>query len=81
MQRRRGVNDDMMTVDIMTYLPVLLRSDPSHVVIRPFIPAETRADNATDKRPRAQRIADRVLALSEGEMRAELGRVTASLTE
>ncbi len=71
----------MMTVDMMTHLPVLLRPDPSRVVIRPFIPAEARVDNAADNRPRAQRIADRVLALCEAEMRGELGRVTASLTE
>jgi predicted GH43/DUF377 family glycosyl hydrolase len=70
-----------MIVDVMTYLPVLLRPDPSRVVIRPFIPAETPMGNSAKARPRAQRIADRVLALGEAEMQTELARVTASLTE
>jgi predicted GH43/DUF377 family glycosyl hydrolase len=70
-----------MTVDIMTHLPILLRPDPSRVVIRPFIPAESAMGNATDEHSRAQRIADRVLALGAAEMRAELARVTANLTE
>ena len=70
-----------MTVEIMTHLPVVLRPDPSRVVIRPFIPAETPFDDAANNRPRAQRIADRVMALGDAEMRAELARVTESLTE
>jgi predicted GH43/DUF377 family glycosyl hydrolase len=70
-----------MTVDIMTHLPILLRPDPSRVVIRPFIPAESAMGNATDEHSRAQRIADRVLALGAVKMRAELARVTANLTE
>ena len=59
--------DNAMTVDIMTHLPALLRADPSRVVIRPFIPAETPTDGALNKRPRAQRIADQVLALCDAE--------------
>ena len=70
-----------MTDDIMTHLSILLRPDPSRVVIRQFIPAETPSDSATDERPRAQRIADRVSGLSEDEMRNELARVTVSLIE
>jgi predicted GH43/DUF377 family glycosyl hydrolase len=70
-----------MTVDLMTHLPIVLRPDPSRVVIRPFIPAETPSDDAANDRPRAQRIADRVLALSDAGLQAELSRVIASLTE
>jgi predicted GH43/DUF377 family glycosyl hydrolase len=70
-----------MTVDLMTHLPIVLRPDPSRVVIRPFIPAETPSDDAANDRPRAQRIADRVLALSDADLQAELSRVIASLTE
>ncbi len=71
----------MRTSDIMTHLPVLLHPDPSRVVIRPFIPAESPPAVVGDHAPRAQRIADRVLALSAGEARAELARVIESLTE
>jgi predicted GH43/DUF377 family glycosyl hydrolase len=70
-----------MTTDLMTHLPIVLRPDPSRVVIRPFIPAETPSDDAANDRPRAQRIADRVLALSDAGLQAELSRVIASLTE
>jgi predicted GH43/DUF377 family glycosyl hydrolase len=70
-----------MTVDIMTHLQVLLRPDPSRVVIRPFIPAESALAGGTNAHSRAQRIADRVLALGEDEMQTKLARVTASLTE
>jgi predicted GH43/DUF377 family glycosyl hydrolase len=70
-----------MTVDLMTHLPIVLRPDPARVVIRPFIPAETPSDDAANDRPRAQRIADRVLALSDAGLQAELSRVIASLTE
>lgn len=67
--------------EIMTPIDVLLRPDPSRVVIRPFIPAEDPPAFAAGHAPRAQRIADRVLALGNAEMRTELARVTASLTE
>lgn len=64
--------------DIMTYLPVILRPDPARVVIRPFVPAD---DPAPRDRPRAQRIADRVLALDATQLGVELQRVTCSLCE
>ena len=65
----------------MFHTPVVLHPDPSRVVIRPFIPAEDPPAFATGHTPRAQRIADRVLGLSEAEADAELARVIASLTE
>lgn len=68
----------MSQPDIMTYLPIILRPDPSRVVIRPFVPAD---DPAPRDRPRAQRIADRVLALNTTDLGVELGRVTAFLSE
>jgi predicted GH43/DUF377 family glycosyl hydrolase len=70
-----------MTVKIMAHLPVLLRPDPSRVVIRPFIPAETTSEDTRKDHPRAQRIADLVLALADVDRKAELGRVIAILTD
>lgn len=70
-----------MKTDIMTHIPILLRPDPSRVVIKPFVPAEDPPGYVTKDRPRAQRIADRVLALSETDLRCELARVLDSLSE
>ncbi len=70
-----------MTADIMTHLPILLHPDPSRVVIRPFIPAESGPTPDGGHAARAQRIADHVLALSHSDRQAELVRVTESLTE
>jgi predicted GH43/DUF377 family glycosyl hydrolase len=67
--------------DIAVRLPLLLKPDPSRVVIRPFIPAEDPPSVASKDRPRAQRIADRILALSDADLRTELERVSASLKE
>ena len=64
--------------DIITHLPIILRPDPARVVVRPFVPAD---DPAPRDRPRAQRIADRVLALDTTELGIELDRVTAALSE
>ena len=64
--------------DIMTHLPTILRPDPARVVIRPFVPAD---DPAPRDRPRAQRIADRVLALDTAELNDELDRVMAAMSE
>ena len=71
----------MLDDDLMTHLPILLRPDPARVVIRPFVPAEDSPSFASNDRPRAQRIADRVLALDDDGLRAELARVSASLKE
>lgn len=67
--------------DIMTHLPTLLRPDPSRVVIKPFVPAEDPPGYVTRDRPRAQRIADRVLALNETDLMFELARVLGSLAD
>ena len=53
----------MPTGDIMTHHPITLRADPSRVVIRPFVPADDPPALIAKRSPRAQRIADRVLAL------------------
>jgi hypothetical protein len=59
---------------------ILLRPEPSRVVLRPFIPAE---DGGTPiaGRPRVERILDRVLNLSQVELDHELHRVLSSLTD
>lgn len=67
--------------DIMTKLPVVLHSDPARVVIKPFVPAEYQLEYGSKDRPRAQRIADRVLAMSEADLKTELARVLASLAD
>ena len=67
--------------DIMTKLPVVLHSDPARVVIKPFVPAEYPLEYGSKDRPRAQRIADRVLAMSEADLKTELARVLASLAD
>lgn len=67
--------------DFMSHLPIVLRADPSRVVIRPFVPADDPASFASQPRPRAQRIADRVLALDEASLRAELDQVSANLAD
>ncbi len=71
----------MHSEDIMTHLPITLRPDPSRVVIKPFAPAEDPPGYVSQGRPRAQRIADRVLALDSVSLAQELRRVTDRLTE
>ena len=68
----------MSETNIITYLPIILRPDPARVVIRPFVPAD---DPSPRDRPRAQRIADRVLALDKAQLRIELEHVMAGLSE
>lgn len=65
--------------DFVTHLPILLRPDPSRVVIKPFVPAEDPPGYIIKDRPRAQRIADRILALDAVSLAEELNRVTESL--
>ena len=67
--------------DLATRLPILLRPDPRRVVIRTFTPAEDPPNVAEKDRTRAQRIADRVLALSDANVRTDLARITAGLSE
>jgi predicted GH43/DUF377 family glycosyl hydrolase len=61
--------------DFVTRLPVLLRPDPARMVIRPFTPAADPQRYEVADRPRAQRIADRVLALDEAALQEELQRL------
>jgi predicted GH43/DUF377 family glycosyl hydrolase len=68
----------MAGTDIMTHSSLILRPDPSRTVIRPFF-AEDHPPYLVEGHSRAQRIADRVLALSEQEMVEELDRVVTSL--
>jgi predicted GH43/DUF377 family glycosyl hydrolase len=67
--------------DLVTHLPILLKPDPTRVVIRPFMPAEDEPELATGQRTRAQRITDRVLALGETEAKEELRGILASLSQ
>jgi predicted GH43/DUF377 family glycosyl hydrolase len=67
--------------DLATHLPITLRPDPKRVAIRPFTPAEDSPHAAVDGRPRAQRIADRILALSDANLKIDLERVTSGLSE
>lgn len=59
----------------VTRLPILLRPDPTRTVIRPYMPTTDGDKYTPSAPPRAQRIADRVLALSEEALNQELGRV------
>ncbi|MEO6715883.1 MAG: glycoside hydrolase family 130 protein [Novosphingobium sp.] len=65
--------------DLVTHLSILLRPDPARVVIRPFVPAEAPPGYVTTDSPRAQRVADRVLALDEVGLDHELKRVFENL--
>ena len=67
--------------DLVRQVPVILRSDPARVVIRPFVPADDSHEQAPRDRSRAQHIADRVLGLEDGALQAEILRVTSSLAE
>lgn len=65
----------MSRAAFVTRLPVVLRPNPSRVVVRPFIPSvEPRALNALDP-SRSQRIVDGVLALEPEALAEALGRV------
>ena len=66
--------------DIMTHSPLILRPDPARTVIRPFEVGDPPGFDH-QSRTRAERIADRVLAMDEGEFRIELKRVTEALGE
>jgi predicted GH43/DUF377 family glycosyl hydrolase len=67
--------------NIVTHLPVMLRPDPSRVVIRPFMPGDDPPAFASPTCSRAQRIADRVLSLNPAELEAEWKRVSASFSD
>ena len=62
-------------------LPLVLRANPSRVVIRPFVPADDPTPVGTSAISRAQCLADRVLALDPMELQTEWARVVASLAD
>jgi predicted GH43/DUF377 family glycosyl hydrolase len=57
---------------------LFLKPEPARVVLRPFVPAED-SDPALQRRPRVERILERVLSLDEADLQAELTRVRSSL--
>lgn len=65
----------MSTAEFVTRLPILLRPNPARVVIRPYMPSVETYKYAAPDRPRAQRIADRVLGLDDDALRDELERI------
>ena len=67
--------------DFIRHNPLTLRADPSRVVIRPFVPADDPPAFLARGRPRAQRIADRVLALGDAALQTELDHVTVNLAD
>jgi predicted GH43/DUF377 family glycosyl hydrolase len=64
--------------DIVTLSETILRPNASRAVMRPFVPGDPD-HYASPSNPRSQRIVDRVLALSDLEVRAILARMTAAL--
>ncbi len=70
-----------MVEGIVAHLPLLLKPDPSRVVIRPFAPADDDPEFASSDRTRAQRIADRVLALEPADVFEELHGIVATLSD
>jgi predicted GH43/DUF377 family glycosyl hydrolase len=62
-------------------LDAVLRPDPSRVVLRPFTPAEDPTNGALPAGHRVLRIAERVLALEESDLNAELARVLGNLAK
>ena len=65
----------MSKAEFVTRLPILLRPDPARMVIRPYTPADDPQRYTIPDHPRAQRIADRVLALDEAALQEELQRL------
>jgi predicted GH43/DUF377 family glycosyl hydrolase len=60
-------------------LPILLRPDPSRVVIKPYVPAEAPPGYVTEGSPRAGRVVDRVFAMDEADLDHEIERVFENL--
>lgn len=71
----------MPSIVPVNHLSIQLRADPARVVIRPFVPADDPLPAGSTALTRAQCLADRVLALTEPELRAELARVIATLSD
>jgi len=70
-----------MTNDLVAHLSLLLEPDATRVVIRPFVPAEDEPEFATAGCTRAQRIANRILALDPAAVAKELDGVVADLSD
>jgi len=64
-----------VSIDFVTRLPVMMRPDPSRVVIRPFRPAVEPRDNTPVDTSRGQRIVDRVLAMGADGAKTALAQV------
>ena len=56
-------------------LPILLKADPSRVLIRPFLPAAEPVDAHRSDMSRIERFTDRVLAMEPAAVQAELDEV------
>ena len=70
----------MSGTDIMTHSKLILHPDPSRTILRPFDPVAPTSFVVKDH-PRAQRIADRILALDEERLGRELDRIILDLSE
>ncbi len=70
-----------MIEELVTHSPVLLQPDPTRVVIRPFTPADDDSEVTATGSTRAQRIADRVLALDPIDIAEELHGIVAKMSE
>lgn len=66
--------------DFVSHSSVLLRPDPARVVIRPFIPADDDPEFAVVGKTRAQRIADRVLAMDTIDVADEVRAIVSGLS-
>ena len=66
--------------DLVKPLDVLLEPDAVRTVVRPFAPGDP-AGYTNPENPRSQRIVDRVMALDDAELDAQLEHVTQSLDE
>lgn len=67
-----------MRDEIVNHSNLLLRPDPARTVLRPFEPSDPPAF-ADAHHPRSDRIAERILGLSDVDLSAELDHVIASL--
>jgi predicted GH43/DUF377 family glycosyl hydrolase len=70
-----------MAEELVTHSRVLLQPDPTRVVIRPFTPADDAVEVTATGGTRAQRIADRILALDSNDIAEELHSVLAKMSE
>jgi predicted GH43/DUF377 family glycosyl hydrolase len=71
----------MSTNPLIRHVGPVLHPDATRVAIRPFTPAENGNGTGPAKRPRAERLIDRVLSLSEDELERELDHARAKLSD